>query len=319
MDDYIDQLSDEDHPLATQQFICPSHPMNRVCSSLKGAIKFNVPSLVISGERRYGKTTTVEFIAANTQLALANQYPTFFHRCRTPEPRMSESIFHSQLLQSCRHPMASTGTAEKKFERLLNKLFDLASTHRHRRIIIFFDEANRLTFREYNWLISIHNELEARGVKIVYVLTGQPELADRRSELLHEGATQITGRFMAQHISFSGLMSDEEVEYSAGQMDEALFWPDNGKCYSAFFAPKAYEMGWRYAEHATEIWDAFVTHSGARTKELGISMQSFVGVSGYLFRQKAGKKGFRRFSANDIAEAVEFIAYLEASASIELE
>lgn len=313
MNESTEVVDASDHPLATQKFVCPSEPMNRVCSSLRGAIEFNMPSLVIAGERRFGKTTTVRFIAANPVLALDKFYPTVLHRCRTLDNRATEAIFHTQLLHSLRHPMATSGTSESKFKRLINKLDDIASTHKHKRLLFCIDEAHRLNFREYNWLISLHNEVEERDVKITYALTGQPELANRRDEYLHEDLTQITGRFMAQHITFSGLLSEDEVRYSATQMDETLIWPANAHCYSEFFAPAAYRAGWRYADHSKAIWDAFSVHSKSRTESVGISMQSFVGITGYLFRAKTKVAGgFKRFSKDDIKEAVEYIAYLES-------
>lgn len=314
----IPDLDDDDHPLARGAFTCPSKPMERVCATLKGALKFNFPSIVFSGERRLGKTWCCQFISRNPRRALGRAYPILMHRCRSPDRRLLESAFHNHLLTSFGSKLI-TGTPENRYRRLLHLIIDKAASHRHRKIVMILDEAHRLTAREYEWLITIHNDVE-KYAKIIYLLAGQPELANRRSEYQAEGAKQITGRFMAEGLEYTGLTNWKEVQYSAAQFDTELVWPRrSGISYSEYYAGEAFRAKWRYASHAKAIWNAF-EKVRPDVATIGISMQSFVGVTGYLFRAKAAQRpDFKGFSTDDIEEAIAFIAYLEAQERAEEE
>lgn len=298
------------HPLATDQFVCVSEPMRRVFKELKIALKFNLPGVAVAGPPRYGKTYCAAYILTNTVDALGEQIPVLMHLCEAPSRQRSEGSFRSQLLRSYGHSLPA-GSPLKKLERLVTLLIEKASHDPRRRILLVFDEANRLSYVEFDWLITIHNELVKDGVSPFYLFIGQTQLASRREEFGHETANQIIGRFLSITVAFSGLASTDEIQRCARQFDSELFWPKNTKIsYSEYYCPDAFRNGWRYESHAETIWVEFTKNRPAN-ETLGIAMQSFVAVTGFLLRKVARRANFTGFTAEDVSLAIASVAYLE--------
>jgi len=81
---------------------------------------------------------------------------------------------------------------------------------------VVIDEAQNLHQDEYNHLIHIHNELEARKIRPFFILIGQPELRDAPTLWRSMKAHQVLGRFMSAKHEFCGIVPAQIREILKG-------------------------------------------------------------------------------------------------------
>jgi hypothetical protein len=126
-------------------------------------------------------------------------------------------------------------------------------------VALFCDEAQRFNNDECEWLRDVHDALDQIGIRLFTFLVGQQELLRRKSDFKTAGQVQIISRLMVVELAFRGIRSAEEVATCLLGYDETEYPEGSGWTYSRFFFPKAYQGGFRIADEAAVIWDAFQT------------------------------------------------------------
>lgn len=142
---------------------------------------------------------------------------------------------------------------------------------------MFADEAQRLDVIEYEWLRDVHDELERRGIRMITLLVGQPQLLNQKSALRMSRETQIVSRFMIDEMQFRGIMSADDLATCLAGYDDACYPENSDWPYTRFFLPAAYSTGFRLVNQAAILWAVFLAaHKAARFEHaLEIPMQYF--------------------------------------------
>jgi hypothetical protein len=152
--------------------------------------------------------------------------------------------------------LAEFGSAETKKQRAIDFIAEQAKERGEDRVILFVDEAQWLSDRQYRYLMDLHNQLNHRGVRLVTILVGQPELLDAKAALRCAGQGHVIGRFMTCTHHFQGVVGVDDLRRLLRALDSSDEFPlGSGWSYTAFFAPKAFEAGWRLEPHAGLIWN----------------------------------------------------------------
>ncbi|SDU18259.1 AAA domain-containing protein [Verrucomicrobium sp. GAS474] len=167
-----------------------------------------------------------------------------------------EGNFFSDLLAAAEHAIPDSGSPAQKRNRLIEFLVDKATSTGEDRLVLFIDDAQRLTEIQFEWLMDIHTDLDKRGVAFIVLLVGQPELAKRKEAYCKTGQMQIVGRFMVHSRRFMGLTSAREVQQCLKEYDTAEFPQGSGCSFSRHYFPRAWNQGWRLADHAQDFWEA---------------------------------------------------------------
>lgn len=125
-------------------------------------------------------------------------------------------------------------------------------------MVLFVDDAQRLTNIQYDWLMDIYNELESFGITLTTILFGQSELAQKRN-VYHTTDKQIVGRFMIHEKRFYGLRTRDELAYLLSSYDSITEFPEGSKwSYTKFFYPEGFEKGLRFENETNIIWDSII-------------------------------------------------------------
>lgn len=124
-------------------------------------------------------------------------------------------------------------------------------------IVFFADEAQKLQVIEYEWLRDLHDGLELKGIRMITILVGQPQLLDQKSALRKSQNTQIVLRFMVTEMRFGGLTSPEDLATCLAAYDESCYPAGSAWPFSRFFYPQAYAAGLRLEAQAVPLWRAF--------------------------------------------------------------
>lgn len=138
------------------------------------------------------------------------------------------------------------------WRRFCGHLAELAITAGSRWIVIMVDEAQNLSFDEYNRLIHCFNSLEDLKIKPFFLLVGQPELANTPASWKETNGMQVIGRFFTRTYWFRGICVDE-----IGQVLEAFDEPgSDGARLSGALMPHVAGSDWHLGAWGTHYKEA---------------------------------------------------------------
>lgn len=121
--------------------------------------------------------------------------------------------------------------------------------------VLFIDEMQWLSFREYQKLAVIHNRLKRRGISMTTLGFAQPQINSIRSGMAATGDQNLIARFLDEPISFEGCLDAEGLRKILGAYDETKHFPqDSGWSFTRFFLPNAFDAGFRLTLFTDLIW-----------------------------------------------------------------
>lgn len=317
MSDRFRPIEMSKHPIATKSYIVPTPTIDELISKIKKIIRLRSPGGIIYALPRYGKTYGIRYVVNE----LRNDYPgaVFIsfgcHKKKTP----SEDAFFFNILAAAGHRGAAPGSITKKRARLTERICELVDRSDCNWVVFFADEANRLESIEYHWLHDIHNDLESKGIRLITMLVGQPQLLNRKTGLSQAGENQIVLRFMLHEMRFDGLRTPVDFATCLAGYDIACFPDGTDWTFTRFYYPEAFESGMRLENEAGAAWDAFSeAHSEAGFSfDIEVPMQYFAHAVEILLEEnsKHDRDDFR-FSKEMWASAVADAGYVAAQQAL---
>lgn len=245
----------DEHPVTLHQYIIPTPSIDALIQKIKRLIRMHTPGAVIFAYPRFGKTYGIRYV----KNALQYDYPgVVVLSCGTEAKRNpSEDAFFTTLLEAAGHPAALTGRVTRKRRRLVERISELVDDSPYRWFVMFADEAQRLDVMEYEWLRDVHDCLERKGIRMITLLVGQPQLLNQKTAFRQSNHTQIILRFMISEMRFDGLAGPEGIASCLQGYDEAIFPSGTDWTFTRFFLPKAFSNGMRLVDQAFQVWQAF--------------------------------------------------------------
>jgi hypothetical protein len=317
--DYRRPISIDQHPISQKSYIIPTPSIDTVAERVAKIIRLRTPGAIIYGYPRFGKTYSIRYVISSLRFDHPNAVFISFgcEAKKTP----SEDAFFSNLLEAAGHKGSLIGNVTKKRARLIDRLCELVENSGHNWVVFFADEAQRLEVIEYEWLRDVHDKLERKGIRMMTILVGQPQLLHQKSALRQSNHTQIVLRFMITEMRFDGLLNAEDLATCLAGYDEARFPESSDWSYTRFFFPLAYEQGMRMVDQAGALWTAFSNaHKDARFNfDIEIPMQYFAHTVENAFAEnwKRDKADFA-FSPAMWELAVRDSFYVEAQEELHL-
>lgn len=252
----------DDHPITGKRYLVPTPTIDEVTGRIIKQIRLRSPGAILYGYPRFGKTSAIRYVINY----LRGEFPGAIcvnFRCETHKSG-SEDSFFSALLAAVGHKEPLAGRISRKRTRLLEFICELADRAGKDWIVFFADEAQKLQIVELEWLRDIHDLLELKGIRMVTILVGQPQILDLKSALRQSRDTQIVLRFMVTEMRFGGLRSAQDIATCLLAYDQSCFPSDSAWQFTRFFYPRAFAAGLRLADHAQALWQAFErAHRGA--------------------------------------------------------
>ncbi len=265
----------DQHPLVQQTYIVPTVSIDDAYVQVKRCIRHRIPGALLVGQSRFGKTYCARYISRQ----LKDEYPKLVVISVGSEKKKTpvESAFFESLLEAAGHKEIQSGTNSAKRRRLIERLTELVTRSRQNLLVLFFDEAQRLSMEEYEWLRDVHDQLERRGIRMITFLIGQQKLINQKNALRLQGETQIIGRFMIDELPFHGVRTADEAATCLNAYDDACYPVDSDWSYTRFFLPLAFESKFRLVDQAENVWSAFLSaHASAGFRfAIDIPMQYF--------------------------------------------
>lgn len=252
---YLRPIDIKHHPLTTHQYMLPTASIDTFMSRVKRLIRNHTPGAIVYADPRVGKTYAIRYV----KNALREEYPGVVCLSWGTESKVkpSEEAFFTTLLEAASHPEALKGNSTPKRRRLVERLTELVDGSDYNWFLMFTDEAQRLGMIEYEWLRDVHDVLERKGIRMITLLVGQPDLLNQKSAFRQSKQTQIVLRFMVSEMRFDGLSDPDGLATCLQGYDDAIFPDGSDWTYTRFFLPRAYETGLRLVDQAALIWAAF--------------------------------------------------------------
>lgn len=263
LDDFADLVQ-----LTTRQELLSVHPMldrryildTAAIDSMYGLIfewaMLRKSGLVFTGRQRNGKTYACFRIIERLERE-APYLPVLYMSAERTFNELKDRYFLRQL-ERLRFPTQSASRRASSQQLFGNFLIAQCMNKGSRSILLFVDEAQCMTIREFSYLLEIWNLMQRDGYQLCTVLVGQPELKQLLASSEETDYQEVKGRFFVQDHAFLAVRSQNELGSLLRQYDEELFYPEKQRewSYSRFFARAPYDAGWRLIDETKALWDA---------------------------------------------------------------
>lgn len=271
------------HPIEQGDYLIDTISINEIADSILKWINMRNPGAIIYGSPRLGKTYAVKYLKKFFEIKYKPQWKTFIVRTRKMKTP-NENRFFEYFLKDVGHELYKNGKPDAKRDRLVNFLYDKGDQTLRNQIVLFIDDAQRLSTMEYEWLMDIYNELDSNGITLTTILVGQTELSHRRNGYI-KSAKQIVGRFMIHEEKFFGLREKDELAYLLASYDNIAQFPTGSNwTYTRFFFPEGFAQGSRLEHETGTIWDCIqkIRSEAGVKKKLEIPMHYMIAIINYV-------------------------------------
>lgn len=304
------------HPVELGLYILATKEIQRLLEAICQNIKNHSPGMIVYGRPRIGKTKAIEFIKDLIAEEVGQPIPVFSTYCRG-YMRPTDTKFFGDMLHDFNFALPSKKNADDLRNQIVNLFMLHAEKTALRRLVLFMDEANRLTEWHYGWLMDIYNDLDKQKICLTVISVGQSELLIRREHFLKNKKSQIIGRFMVKEHEYYGVRNVTDMKYFLTSYDEDTEFPEeSGWSFTRYFFPEAFDSGERLKKCAKTLFNLFVElrrEHGLSANQIEIPMEYLsITIDNALKIFGANGKGHYWPTDNDWREAIKKSGYIES-------
>lgn len=228
--------------------------------------------------------------------------------------RRSDGAFYNAFNTRLKLTTCDRLPAPKGRDRLINFVKARCGQAQLPLMVMFIDNAQRITRVEYDYLADIDEQITDAKLRLFLVFVRQSDATgvDVTDDWSDYPSHMVRRWFMATH-PFQPLNGAADVLHALGRFDRAATWPDPEMPFSRFFAKVAFDNGWTLASEAGTILEA--VHALRLENRLPPSdawpMATFTLTVRHLLASVAAtREGFARFSPEDVKQALLASGYL---------
>lgn len=252
----------------------PTAETERISKEINSIVENGLCGAVIAGEPRIGKTRMTKIATKRLREKFGEVLPVYTWICSERSAKTDKAFF-TELLRAFSFPAPSKrDTALDMKLRLINAIKIDAERTKSRKVVLFVDEAQRLEQKDFNWLISLYNELDAQDSRLIVFLVGQiQEMRVLFSKLRKEKQNQIIGRFFTRFFDYHGIVDAKSLLYLLLSIDVYTQYSFGGEriMISRDLFPCSYDEKTGLTALQAPLWTAFLEVNkkyGIRTAEI---------------------------------------------------
>lgn len=266
------------------------------------------------GGGRIGKTTALRLLKTRSGEWLKGAGST--GSVRIPrEIRRSKGTFIRSLSDEMQLRGPTSTSATREARRLAMHILDRCGKDGTKLFVLFVDNAERLHQDEFEYLLEIDDLVEERQVRLFLLLMRQSDACGASEDAdFSRQPTHITGRYLLVSHEFTPLIGLPDLQHALAQLDSEACWPNREMPFTRFFAPGAFDDGYRLAKIAPKIARVLqdVRDQYSLPFSEALTMKSFSGIVRHLLTIIAYQNpAFSEFSVDDIRSAVLRSGYVE--------
>jgi hypothetical protein len=305
--------SRNEHPLYRREYRVATPSIEKFWEVVLDCLKKRIPGAMIYAKPRFGKTHAIQYI----RLLLEKTYPNLptYHIQASYKTGTSEGAFFSHLMAAVHVPIIGNMPNITKRMRLKAKILEHVQQSGGNWAVFFCDEAQRYSKHEYEWLRDLHDELNHHNVRLFVFLVGQPQLLTQKMRFRDSGDEQIVMRFMVDELQFRGILTAEDMATCLCGYDATVYPEGSGWSFTRYYYPRAFDAGYRLANDAAVLWQAFkkIHDDHGLPGKIEIPMDYFSRAIEYLLLE-AGLEDQEQLqiTPQHLSEAVMASRYVEA-------
>ena len=223
------------HPLMNPEYPIDTSRTEQLMLAMQQWLWVGTPGGFIYGIPRVGKTFGVKYCASRLKTRTGGRVPIIYHSTQRDQAK-TDKKFWSHLLVSMQRGLVHSHTAIQLYEQILGHLDDLARVNHEHQVILCIDEAQDLTRKEAQWLVSLHNDLCHHGIRMLVIQVGTPELKERQAQYSSPEDGHIKGRFFHSEHRYSGFKGKSDIHTFLSIFDDATCWQGAPAPSKAYFA-----------------------------------------------------------------------------------
>jgi len=214
------------HPIMRDAAILPTRAIEEFVNAINDWLDYLLPGAIVWGNFRTGKTQAVRYFLANIGDLLGSKIPAILLSSWDAENQpVTENRFYQEMLYALGYKLPESGTGAIKRRRVIDFMVERVREHREHRFLLFVDEAQWLTRKQFRCLMDLHNQLRMADVRLIVILVGQPELLEIKEGLRSSRQGHLVGRFMTCTHRFDGVVDYADVERMLGSLDGGSEYP----------------------------------------------------------------------------------------------
>jgi type II secretory pathway predicted ATPase ExeA len=251
------------HPLTRRHYRVATVAIEELVDLVEHCVRLLIPGALVHSRPRMGKTHAIDYAAIH----LTRQRPDLLVLRMSCEHHRSqfEGAFFSALLAAAGSRDAHPSSVSQKRFALIRRLSEQLQTRGGHIVVLFCDEAQRLSKHALEWLRDVHDQLAQQGLRLITFLVGQPQLMEHKAQYQLAGDEQIVARFMIEQLHFRGITGAEDAATCLASYDLTRYPENSGPTFTEFFYPLAWSAGLRLERSGTALWNAFVqAHAAAQ-------------------------------------------------------
>ena len=210
-----------------------------------------------------GKTHAIDYAAIH----LARHRPDLLvlrMSCEHHRTQFEGPFFNALLAATGIRDTQPTSISHKRFA-LIRRLSEQLQTRGGHVVVLYCDEAQRLSKHALEWLRDVHDQLAQQGLRLITFLVGQPQLMEHKAQYQLSGDEQIVARFMIEQLHFRGITDAQDSATCMASYDLTRYPENSGPSFTEFFYPQAWSTGLRLERSGAQLWNAFVqAHAAAQ-------------------------------------------------------
>ena len=274
--------------LNSSEFYIATSSIFELLEQINTWLVMGVCGAMIYGRARIGKTTAISYIVDALHLRYGDAFPVITWSLTEHALSTKDKTFYANILDALGLDITAYKrvTALELKNKVINYFAIKAAATPFRKIVLMIDEAYKLDYREYFWLMDIYNSLFTKyGIQLTVFLVGTPhEMIDMRNAFKAEKQLQIVERFMLNDFVFHGICNPMQISLCLAELDKATIQPSSSsKCSLAeFYFPDAYKDNHAFfVDLSQDYWDSFEemkSRYGIKDKDIPMQyfMQSFI-------------------------------------------
>jgi hypothetical protein len=250
------------HPLTRRNYRVATVAIEDLINLIERCVLLLIPGALVHARPRMGKTHAIDYAAIH----LARHRPDILVLRMSCEHHRNqfEGAFFDSLLAAAGVRDSAPSITDKRFA-LMCRLSEQLQVRQGYIVVLYCDEAQRLSRHALEWLRDVHDQLGQQGYRLVTFLVGQPQLMEQKTHYQLAGDEQIVARFMIEKLHFRGITDAPDAAACLESYDLSRYPEETGPFFTQYFYPQAWAAGLRLVRSGGHLWNAFAqAHKSAQ-------------------------------------------------------
>ncbi len=238
-------------------FVLQTRAMKEFHASLLQCLYHGIYGAFFIGRSRIGKTAMVSHLQNRLVTRFNEPIPSVFLTIHDMPSKSSKSILEL-ICEVLGFEVSARANANKLAAQITYRLEEMALKTRERIVVLFVDEAQRLTPEKLQAFVRLNDQLELAKISLFVFFVGNIQESQALFHIIKQDRyAHLRGRFFTKINEIRGIRNKQDLLYCLKQYDNLHYPVDSGPTYTENYLPEAYKEGFRLVQLGDAIWNTY--------------------------------------------------------------